>query len=108
MLSKLSSDPISDDFINPQLPCLPICLDQAARSALLKEMLTLDDPNVIVRQDGDVSQGMQIYDTDAVGDQGGASTTSGSGKGKEKEVPTGPAPKVCSWSPSKDSGGSSN
>jgi hypothetical protein len=56
MLSKLSSDPTSDDFVNPSPPCMPICLDQAVRPTLLKEMPTLDDTDVTVRQVGDMSQ----------------------------------------------------
>jgi hypothetical protein len=35
---------------------MPICLDQAVRLALLKEMPTLDDTDVTVRQVGDMSQ----------------------------------------------------
>jgi hypothetical protein len=108
VLSKLSTDPVSNDFVNPSPPCTPIFLDQAIRSVLLKEMPTLDDTDVTMRQVGDTSQGMHIHDMDAVGDQGGAGATSGSGKRKEKEVPTGPASKAFSQSPYKDSGGSSN
>jgi hypothetical protein len=48
---------------------------------------------------------VQIHDTDVAGGQGGVSTTSSIGKGKEKEVLTGPAPKACSQSPSSDTGG---
>jgi hypothetical protein len=38
MLTKMSTDPHSDDFINPLPLCMPIFLDQAVRSLLLKQM----------------------------------------------------------------------
>jgi hypothetical protein len=38
MLLKLSIDPSSDDFTNPSVWCMPLCLDQAMRSLLLKEL----------------------------------------------------------------------
>jgi hypothetical protein len=69
-----------------------------ARSVLLKEMPTLDDTNVIVRQDGDMSRGVQIRNTDATGGQDDVGTTSGSGKGKERAVVAGFATKVGSQS----------
>jgi hypothetical protein len=49
MLLKLSSDSISDDLVNPPSSCLPIFMDQAVRSKLLKKMPTLDDIDVTVR-----------------------------------------------------------
>jgi hypothetical protein len=49
MLSNLCSDPIIDDLINRLPSCLPIFMDQAVRSKLLKEMSTLDDIDVTVR-----------------------------------------------------------
>jgi hypothetical protein len=55
MLSKLCTDPISTDFVNPPTPCKPIFLDQATRSKLLKEMPTLDDIDITVRHVGVVS-----------------------------------------------------
>jgi hypothetical protein len=48
MLSKLCSNLITDDFINPLLSCLPIFMDKAVRSKLLKEMPTLDNIDVTV------------------------------------------------------------
>jgi hypothetical protein len=62
MLLKVCSDSISDDRINPPPSCLPIFMDQAARSKLLKEMPTLDDIDVAVRQVRDVSRGMSILE----------------------------------------------
>jgi hypothetical protein len=58
MLSKLCSDLITNDLINPPPSCLPIFMDQVARSKLLKEMPTLDDIDVVVRQVRDASQGV--------------------------------------------------
>jgi hypothetical protein len=104
MLSKLSSNPISNDVINPPASCLPIFMDQVVRSKLLKEMPTLDDIDVVVWQIRDASPGVQIHRMDATEGQMGASTTSGSNKGKEKVATTGPAPKEGSWSPSRDIG----
>jgi hypothetical protein len=49
---------------------------------------------------------MQIPRTDATGGQRGVGTTSGSGKGKENVVTTGPALKVSSRSLSRDIGAS--
>jgi hypothetical protein len=76
----------------------PIFLDQSVRSLLLKQMPTLDGIDVIVRQVGDTSWGVQICDTDAAIGQDGMGATLGSGKGKEKELSIGPAPKACSRS----------
>jgi hypothetical protein len=53
MLSKLNIDPSSNDFINPPVRCTPLCLDQATRSLLLKELPTLDDIDIALRQMGD-------------------------------------------------------
>jgi hypothetical protein len=49
MLSKLSFGPVSEDFVNPPSSCMPICLDQAMRSVLLKDIPTLDDTDVTMR-----------------------------------------------------------
>jgi hypothetical protein len=46
LLSKLSVDPSSAGFINPPTWCMPLCLDQAMRSQLLKELPTLDDIDI--------------------------------------------------------------
>jgi hypothetical protein len=82
MLSKLSSDSISGDLINPPSSCLPIFIDQMVWSMLLKEMPMLDDIDVTVRQVRDASQVLQIPRTDAASGQRGVGTSSGSGKGK--------------------------
>jgi hypothetical protein len=49
MLSKLSTDPSCIGFITPPAHCMPICMDRAARSLLLKAMPTLDDIDIAVR-----------------------------------------------------------
>jgi hypothetical protein len=49
MLLKLSVDPSSGNFINLLTPCMPIFLDPAMRSLLLKEMPTLDDIDITTR-----------------------------------------------------------
>jgi hypothetical protein len=59
-------------------------------------MPTLDDTYVTGQQVGDMSRGLQIRDMDATGGQAGAGATSGSDKGKEKELSDGPAPKAHS------------
>jgi hypothetical protein len=49
MLSKLISNPVSNDSINPPPSCMPIFMEQAARSKLLKEMPKLDDIEVTMK-----------------------------------------------------------
>jgi hypothetical protein len=107
MLSKLSVDPSSGDFINPLVPCMPICLYQAVRSLLLKEMLTLDDIDIAARQTGDQSCGVHIPGTDTTDSRRSADTTSGSSKGKVKIASFGSASRVGSRSPSNDAEASS-
>jgi hypothetical protein len=80
-------------------------MDRVARSMLLKEMPTLDDIDVAVRQVRDVSRGMQIPGTNDAGSQRGAGPTSGPAMGKEKVATFGPAPKVGSLSPQRRRGG---
>jgi hypothetical protein len=48
MLLKLSVNPSSNNFINPSAWCMPLCLDQATRSMLLKALPTLDDIDIAV------------------------------------------------------------
>jgi hypothetical protein len=86
---------------------MPICMDQAMRSLLLKEMPTLDDIDIAARQGGDQSHSKHIPRTDATGSPMGANTAAGSGKGKEKIAPSGSAPKVGSRSMPSDTEASS-
>jgi hypothetical protein len=99
---KMSIDPHSSDFINPLPLCNPIFRDQAVRSLLLKHMPTLDDIDVAMWQVGDMSQGMQIHDTDSTDGQGSTGASSSSSKGKGKTMPSGSASNADSRSPSSD------
>jgi hypothetical protein len=60
MLSKLSMDLTSHDFVTPLELCAPICLNQAMRSLLPSEMSSLDDIDLVTRQVGDTSPGVRI------------------------------------------------
>jgi hypothetical protein len=107
MLSKLSVDLSSVDFINPPARCMSLCLDQATKSLMLKELPTLDDIDIAPRQMGDQSRsvhipGASIPGTDAAGARRGAGAASGPDKGKEKIAPSGSASKVNSSSASSD------
>jgi hypothetical protein len=106
MLSTLSCDLISNDLVNPLSSCLPIFMDQAVRSNLLKDMPKLDDIDVIVQQIRDASQGVKIPKIDDADGQRGMGPTSGSGKGKENAVASGSTPKAASQSPPGDIGAS--
>jgi hypothetical protein len=72
------------------------------RSKLLKEIHMLNDIDVTVQQVRDVSWGVQIPKIDDTDGQRVADSTLGSGKGKEKVVTSGPAPKAGSRSPPRD------
>jgi hypothetical protein len=102
MLSKLCSDLITDDLINPPPSCLPIIIFLAVRSKLLKEMPTLDNMDVVVWQVGDASRGVQIPRMHDADGKRGVGSTLGSDKGKEKMAMSGSAPNAGSWSPPKD------
>jgi hypothetical protein len=49
LLARLSPDPSSANFITPLVACTPMCSDQAVRTRLLWELLTLDDINIAVQ-----------------------------------------------------------
>jgi hypothetical protein len=70
-LAKLKPDLTSPDFITPPASCQPICMDQVARTALLKSMPTLDDIDITSVQRGDQSHSMVLPRTDVACDQGG-------------------------------------
>jgi hypothetical protein len=53
MLSKLITDPSSIGFITPPAHCMPIYVDQVARSLLLKVMPMLDNIDIAPRQRDD-------------------------------------------------------
>jgi hypothetical protein len=102
MLSKLSIDLSSNDFVNPLTWCTPLCLDQVMRSLLLKELPTLDDIDITVRQMGDQSRGVHIPRTGVAGSWRNADITLGPSKGKEKAAPSRSTSKVRSWSTPSD------
>jgi hypothetical protein len=98
MLSKLSIDSSLNDFTTPSPgQCTPLCLDQTTMLLPLKELPTLDDIDVIVRQMGDQSHGVHSPRMGAIDSRRGADVTSGPGKGKEKVAPYGSASKARSW-----------
>jgi hypothetical protein len=102
MLQKLSIDPSSNDFTNPRARCMPLCLDQATSSLLLKELTTLDDIDIVVRQTGDQFRGGHIPRMGAASSGRSADITSVLGKGKEKVAPSRSASTVRSWLASSD------
>jgi hypothetical protein len=96
MMSMLSVDPSSGDFINPLVSCVPLCLDQAMRSLLLKVLPKLDNIDIAPRQAGNQSHGMHMPRIDAAGSWRSADVTSGPRKGKEKAAPSRSASKARS------------
>jgi hypothetical protein len=68
----------SAELAVPPASCGAICLDQAARTALLAAMATLDDVDNAVVQRGDLSRGVTIPGATATGGRGG---TTGGGRG---------------------------
>jgi hypothetical protein len=55
---KLTPDLFSTDLVVPPAACQPICMDQAARTTLLRTMPMLDDVNITVVQWDDQTHGM--------------------------------------------------
>jgi hypothetical protein len=77
-LKALTTDQFSAELAAPPASCGAICLDQAARTALLAAMPMLDDVDIAVVQRGDLSRGMTIPGATATGGRGG---TTGGGRG---------------------------
>jgi hypothetical protein len=75
---------------------MPLCLDQATRSLLLKELPTLDNIDIAVRQTGDQSCDVHIVGIGATGSWRTDDVASSLGKGKEKVVSSGSASKARS------------
>jgi hypothetical protein len=86
LLARLSPDMFSVEFVTPLAACAPMCLDQAVRTRLLRELPTLDDIDIVARQRGDESWGVQIPGAVVATSQDGASTGPSSGKEKVKAV----------------------
>jgi hypothetical protein len=74
-LKELTTDQFSAELATPPASCGAICKDQAARTALLATMPTLDDVDIAVVQRGDLSRGVTIPGATVTGGRGG--TTGG-------------------------------
>jgi hypothetical protein len=57
-LMKLTPELFSTDLVAPLAACQPICMDQAARTMLLRTMPMLDDVNITAVQWDDQTHGM--------------------------------------------------
>jgi hypothetical protein len=79
-LKVLTTDQFSAELVTPPASCGAICMDQAARTALLVAMPTLDDVDITVVQRGDLSRGVTIPGATVTGDRGG--TTGGGRRGR--------------------------
>jgi hypothetical protein len=77
-LKALTTDQFSAELTTPPASCRAICMDQAARTALLAAMPTLDDVDIAVVQRGDLSRGVTIPGVTVTG---GRSGTTGGGRG---------------------------
>jgi hypothetical protein len=77
-LKALTTDQFSTELATPLASCRAICMDQAARTALLAVMPTLDDVDIAVVQRGDLSRGVTIPGVTVTGGWGG---TTGGGRG---------------------------
>jgi hypothetical protein len=55
LLGRLSPNSSSVDFMTPLAACAPMCLDQATRTRMLRELPTLDNIDIVARQRGDES-----------------------------------------------------
>jgi hypothetical protein len=104
-LKALTTDSPSAELITPVVDCEPLCVNQAARTALLAIMPTLDDVDIAPVQRGDQSRGVVIPGPDGLsgatgghghghsgaptGGRGGAvggSSVAAPGKGKQTRV----------------------
>jgi hypothetical protein len=79
-LKVLTTDQFSAELVTPPASCRAICMDQAARTALLATMPMLDDVDIAVVQRGDLSRGVTIPGATITGGRGG--TTSGGRGGR--------------------------
>jgi hypothetical protein len=88
-LKALTTDQFSAELTTPPASCGAICMDQAARTALLATMPTLDDIDIAVVQRGDLSRGVTIPGATVTGGRGG--TTGGRGRGGSGSPSSAPA-----------------
>jgi hypothetical protein len=77
-LKVLTTYQFSAELVTPPTSCGAICMDQAARTALLATMPMLDDVDFAVVQRGDLSRGVTIPGATITGGRGG---TTGGGRG---------------------------
>jgi hypothetical protein len=77
-LKALTTDQFSVEIATPPASYGAICMDQAARTALLPTMPTLDDIDITVVQRGDLSCGVTIPGATVTGGRG---DTTGGGRG---------------------------
>jgi hypothetical protein len=84
LLGKLSPDLSSTNFVTPLSACAPLYSDQVTQTRLLREIPTLDETSIAVRQKDDNSEVVQIPGMDAIGDPGDPSTGLDASKGKSK------------------------
>jgi hypothetical protein len=77
-LKALTTDQFSVELATPPASCGAICMDQAARTALLVTMPTLDDVDIAVVQRGNLSCDVTIPGPTVTGGRGG---TTGGGRG---------------------------
>jgi hypothetical protein len=80
-LKALTTDQFSAELVTPLASCGAICMDQAARTALLAMMPMLDDVDIAVVQRGDLSHGMTIPGATVTGGRGDRPVGSGSACG---------------------------
>jgi hypothetical protein len=74
-LKALTTDQFSAELVTPPASCGAICMDQAARMALLATMPMLDNVDIAVVQRDDLSRGMTIPGATVTGGRRG--TTGG-------------------------------
>jgi hypothetical protein len=79
-LKALTTDQFSAELATPLASCGAICMDHAARTALLAMMPMLDDVDIAVVQRGDLSRGVTIPGATVTGGRGG--TTDGGRGGR--------------------------
>jgi hypothetical protein len=77
-LKALTTDQFLAELVTSPASCGAICMYQAARTALLAMMPTLDDIDITVVQRGDLSRGVTIPGATVTGGRGG---TTGGGRG---------------------------
>jgi hypothetical protein len=69
-LKALTIDQFSAELVMLPASCGAICMDQAARTALLATMPTLDEVDIAVVQRGDLSRGVTIPGATVTGGRG--------------------------------------